>query len=155
MAPSYEFSLRAFFTKVAGVTFEGRQRIVARCSEGERLTLLRDPNNPHDSGAIKVMRLNGEQLGFLSADVSRGGNSSGLAYRMDRGDMYQCRISSLTGGGRKNLGVNIEITEGEFDESVHVNRVRVETASTPSNAVAVLWVLGVIVIVCLLWAASK
>src|ERR1035438_4185557 len=34
-----------FFTKVAGVTFEGRQQIVARCSVGERLVLVRDPNN--------------------------------------------------------------------------------------------------------------
>ena len=45
---------RSFFTKVAGVTFEGRQRIVARCSVGESLMLVRDPNESHDKGAIKV-----------------------------------------------------------------------------------------------------
>jgi hypothetical protein len=106
---------RSFFTKVAGVTFEGRQRIVARCSEGENLVLVRDPGNRHDKGAIKVMRLNGEQLGFLPAHVSRGDDPSGLAFRMDRGDTYRCRISSLTGGGGRSLGVNIEITEGECD----------------------------------------
>jgi hypothetical protein len=50
---------RSFFTTVAGVTFEGRQRIVKRCSVGERLELVRDPNNRFDKGAIKVMRLNG------------------------------------------------------------------------------------------------
>jgi hypothetical protein len=104
---------KSFFTTVAGVTFEGRQRIVARCSVGERLVLVRDPNHPVDKGAIKVMRLNGEQLGFVPAHVSRGGDSSGLASRMDRGEKYQCRIGSLTGGGRKTLGVNIEITEAE------------------------------------------
>jgi hypothetical protein len=113
---------KSFFTTVAGVTFEGRQRIVTRCSVGERLILVRDPNHPVDKGAIKVMRLNGEQLGFVPAHVSRGGNSSGLAYRMDQGDKYQCRIGSLTGGGEKNLGVNIEITEAE----------EFETAETPA-----------------------
>lgn len=104
---------RSFFTTVAGVTFEGRQRIVARCSVGERLILVRDPNNRHDMGAIKVMRLNGEQLGFVPAHVSRGRDSSGLAYRMDRGDKYECRISALTGGGRMSLGVNIEIADAD------------------------------------------
>lgn len=112
-APEQTPTPRSFFTTVAGVTFEGRQRIVARCSVGERLILVREPENPHDNGAIKVMRLNGEQLGFIPAHVSRGGDSSGLAYRMDRGDEYQCRISDLTGGGSKSLGVNIEITDAE------------------------------------------
>jgi hypothetical protein len=112
----------SFFTKIAGVTYEGRQRIVARCSEGETLILLRDPNNHFDEGAIKVMRLNGEQLGFLPAHVSRGGDSSGLAFQMDRGSGYQCRISSLSGGGDRSLGVNIEITEGRFDSVSSIAR---------------------------------
>jgi hypothetical protein len=107
---------RSFFTKVAGVTHEGRQRIIARCSVGERLILVREPDHRYDKGAIRVLRLNGEDLGFIPADVSRGGDSSGLAWRMDRGDRYQCRISDLTGGGDKYLGVNIEITEGTGSE---------------------------------------
>lgn len=106
---------RSFFTKVAGVTFEGRQRVIARCSVGECLVLVRDPENRFDKGAIKVMRLNGEQLGFIPAHVSRNGDSSGLAFRMDRGDTYQCRISDLTGGNGNTLGVNIEIIEDEFE----------------------------------------
>lgn len=117
---------RSFFTKVAGVTYEGRQRVVARCSVGERLVLVRDPENRFDKGAIKVMRLSGEQLGFIRARVSRDGDSSGLAFRMDRGETYQCRISDLTGGNGKTLGVNIEITPGEF-----------EAAETPVNLNAV------------------
>jgi hypothetical protein len=108
---------RSFFTTVAGVTFEGRQRIVARCSVGERLVLVRDPDNRFDNGAIKVMLLNGEQLGFIPEHVSRGGDSSGLASRMDRGEKYECNISDLTGGGGKTLGVNIEITDADEFEA--------------------------------------
>lgn len=111
-------SQRLFFTKIAGVTYEGRQGIVARCSVGERLILIREPNNPFDEGAIKVLRLNGEQLGFIPAHVSRGGDTSGLAYQMDRGEKFQCRIKDLSGGGDKNLGVNIEITEGDASDAV-------------------------------------
>lgn len=108
---------KSFFTKIAGVTFEGRQRIIPRCSEGESLRLVRDPTNPYDRGAIKVMRLNGEQLGFIPSDVSRAGDPSGLAYRMDRGSKYECKIKDKTGGGEKWLGVNIEITETTEKES--------------------------------------
>lgn len=108
----------SFFTTVAGVTFEGRQRVVARCSVGESLRLVRDPTNRYDKGAIKVMRLNGEQLGFIPAHVSRGDDASGLALRMDRGEHYKCRIKDLTGGNGHTLGVNIEVAEGEELNSV-------------------------------------
>jgi hypothetical protein len=138
----------SFFTKIAGVTYEGRQRIVARCSEGETLILVRDPNNHFDKGAIKVMRLNGQQLGFIPADVSRGGNSSGLAFQMDHGTEYQCRISSLTGGGDRSLGVNIEITEGRFD---NVSSVPRNQPIATQSAVPMGWLLfagvGVILLI--------
>jgi len=108
---------KSFFTKVAGVTFEGRQRIIPRCSVGEKLILVRDPNDRFDKGAIKVMRSNGEQLGFVPAHVSRGDHSSGLAFQMDHGGEYQCRITDITGGADgRSFGVNIKITEDqEFD----------------------------------------
>ena len=122
----YEAAPTSFFTTVAGVTFEGRQRVVARCSVGESLRLVCDRTNRYDKGAIKVMRLNGEQLGFIPAHVSRGDDPSGLALRMDRGDEYKCRIKDLTGGGGWNLGVNIEVTEGEEFDSV------LSTAKTPA-----------------------
>ncbi len=120
----------SFFTKVAGVTHNGRQRIVARCSVGEVLTLIRDPNNRFDKGAIKLIRSNGEQLGFIPAHVSRCDDPSGLASRMDRGDAFQCRISSLTGGDGLNLGVNIEITEGQ--EATSIPRSPIEPATLSS-----------------------
>ena len=108
----------SFFTTIAGVTHNGRQRIIARCSVGERLLLVRDPANRYDAGAIKVMRLNGEQVGFIPAHVSSGGDPSGLASQMDRGDEYGCRIKDLTGGGEgTNLGVNIEVMYGDDEPS--------------------------------------
>lgn len=150
---------RSFFTKVAGVTHEGRQQVVAQCSAGERLVLVRDPNNPFDEGAIKIMRSNGQQIGFIPAHVSRSGDSGGLSAQMDRGNRFQCRIKDLTGGwGGRSLGVNIEITEDLDFASPEIAPLRKEAptyrvirnrASHPSwllwcAAVAVLIIIGLI-----------
>ena len=163
----------SFFTTVAGVSHEGRQRIVARCSEGENLILVRDPGNRFDAGAIKVMRLNGEQLGFVPTHVSRGGDSSGLAFQMDQGSEYRCRIKNMTGGvpGKSTRGLNIEITEmvrvadAEGEDYQALVRRRISELTTKSDAVsaggatkaqpALLWIFAIIVIGCVLWAALK
>ncbi len=145
---------RSFFTTVAGVTFEGRQRIVARCSMGERLFLVRDPNNRFDKGAIKVVRANGEQLGFIPEHVSRCGDSSGLASRMDRGEKYECRISDLTGGGEWNLGVNIEITDAE-DSEAHETVVVTSAPDAHRNFSWMLAIGTVLLIVALLVLALR
>lgn len=111
---------RSFYTKVAGVTYERRQETIARCLVGERLMLIREPDNPISFGAIKVMRLSGEHIGYIPEHVAREGDKSGLAYQLDRGDKYQCRIKELTGGGTgQSRGVNIEIVEGDdFDSAL-------------------------------------
>jgi hypothetical protein len=116
--PVYTYKPHSFFTKVAGITFDGRQRIAAQCYEGERLFLIREPNNPKDRGAIKIVRRNGDQLGYVPRDVARYGDPTGLSFRMDRGDDYQCRIKDRTGGtSGMSHGINIEIgTDLGFDE---------------------------------------
>jgi hypothetical protein len=149
-----QYASRPFLTKVAGVTFEGRQRIIARCSDGERLKLVREPDNRYDKGAIKVMRLNGQQLGYIPQDVSRSGGG-GLADQMDRGTEYQCRISNITGGDERNLGVNSEITEGVgFDNVLPEEKTSASLKVEPAHnnlgwflvvAVVVLFVIIVIV----------
>ncbi len=143
----------SFFTKVAGVTFTNsdgvsRQEIVARCSVGESLILLRDPKNPFDTGAVKVTRLNGEQLGYLPQHVTRGGDPSGLAHEMDRGDEYHCRVSSITGGGIGfNLGVNVEVIAGRApDETPSAHRSYPDLM--PRSSHMGLWLLvGSVVVV--------
>jgi hypothetical protein len=135
----------SFFTTIAGVTHNGRQRIVARCSVGERLLLVRDPTNRYDPGAIKVMRLSGEQLGFIPAHVSRGGDPSGLASQMDRGDKYGCRIKDLTGGGEgMNLGVNIEIKYGDdepFPDTLVALPLGQQSRDVPASSSRLGWLV--------------
>ncbi len=89
----------SFFTKIAGVTHrnkdrKSRQRLIAQCRVGEELILEREPDNPVDPGAVRVLRLTGEQLGYIPAQVA----ASGLARDLDRGERPKCRIANLTGG---------------------------------------------------------
>jgi single-stranded-DNA-specific exonuclease len=53
-------------TKVVGMTFERRQSVVALLKVGEEVLLIREPDNPYDKNAIKVVRQNGQQFGFLN-----------------------------------------------------------------------------------------
>ena len=144
---------RHFFTKVAGVSFvntdgSSRQKIIARCHVGERLDLIREPYSRYDpEGAIRVMRRNHEQLGYIPAYVSRGGEPDGLAAQMDLGWPYRCRIADITGGGDFWLGVNIEITDEEWTEGpaqFFESEAQRHEPESPSPVLAFLFIIGVI-----------
>ncbi len=99
-----------FHTKIAGVSFEGRQDVIAGLRVGAALELRRDADNPHDPNAIAV-RYGNLQLGFFNRRMA-----AHIAPRMDAGARYRARIASLTGGSQdpstgsgraKHRGVNI------------------------------------------------
>jgi len=100
----------AFNTKVAGVTFEGRQQIVRRLAAGDVLVLERQPDNPVDPHAVRVLTAGGEQIGYLSARVA-----ARLAPSMDSGTRYSASVSQVTGGPgavpgeERSHGVNIYV----------------------------------------------
>lgn len=107
--------LRSWYTKVAGVTKKNldgtsRQEIIADCREGEALLLVREPNNPKDPNAIKLCRLLGDQIGYISSEIA-----TRMADEMDRGKKFSAKISEITGGvkGKRTRGVNIEISVHE------------------------------------------
>ena len=64
-----------FTTKVVGSTYKNpdglnRQQIIKMCKAGERIKLIREPNNPRDVCAIGVFRESGEQIGYLAKHVA-------------------------------------------------------------------------------------
>lgn len=92
----------AFHTKIAGVSFEGRQDVLAGLREGVELELRREPGNVHDANAIAVFYGN-LQLGFIKRGIA-----AHIAAPIDAGERYRARVASLTGGGaEKHRGVNI------------------------------------------------
>ena len=98
-------------TKVVGVTFEGRQAIVAKLEVGEEILLRREPTNPYDENAILVERLNREQIGYINRFLAA-----------DLADIFDTHcgpvkgyVRYLTGGthGRYSLGAQISFTVPE------------------------------------------
>ena len=98
-------STRSIETKVVGVTFENRQKVVALLTEREQVYLIREPDNAFDSNAVMVVRWDHQQFGYLNRELAKD-----LAPRMDRyGRFIKGTVSRLTGGNYpgSSLGVLI------------------------------------------------
>ncbi len=98
----------SFYTKVAGVTFEGRQEVIPQIRAGQPLRAMREPANPHDPHAVAVTTEEGTRLGYLSARLA-----GRLAPSMDAGARYTVTASQVTGGGDRAYGLNIFIQREE------------------------------------------
>jgi single-stranded-DNA-specific exonuclease len=115
-----------FFTKIVGVSFEGRQDVVAGLNPGDPLALVREPENPHDPNAIAV-RYGTLRLGFLKRDIA-----SKLAPKIDAGDSYSATVGSITGGGERNVGVNIHVRRHRLASPPRLAGARREASSGDS-----------------------
>ncbi len=95
----------SFPTKIMGVSFEGRQDVVAGLVSDLDLQLERQPQNPVDANAIAVY-YGTLQLGFLRKQIAKH-----LAPLIDSGISYRARVEHVTGGkDGKNYGVNIRVS---------------------------------------------
>jgi len=70
---------------------------------GDRLDLVREPDNPHDPNAVRV-DWRGRRLGY----VPRRENSA-LAWAMDRGEPVSARISTLRAHRNPRLRIEFEV----------------------------------------------
>ncbi len=92
-----------FHTKLAGVTFEGRQEVVARLQPGAPLRLERQPDNEYDPNACALYDPFGDQVGFLNRRLA-----AELAPLLDSGVEYDVEVTDITGGTEgESLGVNV------------------------------------------------
>jgi single-stranded-DNA-specific exonuclease len=120
----------SFHTKLAGVTFEGRQEVVARLTPGTPLRLDRQPENEFDTCACAVFEPRGDQVGFLNRRLA-----AVLAPAIDAGAAYDVSVSEVTGGSEgASLGVNVLVARrGEAAGSSVA-----EDAATARSELAVL-----------------
>ena len=86
-----------FTTKVVGSTYKNpdglnRQQIIKMCKAGERIKLIREPNNPRDVCAIGVFRESGEQIGYLAKHVT---TFYELSDHMDRGGQLYAQVCKI------------------------------------------------------------
>jgi hypothetical protein len=95
-------------TKVAGVTFDDRPKVVARLMVGEQLILRREPRNLYDKNAVAVLTMAGAPIGYIPRDVA-----ARLAPVMDaEGGTLLASVAELTGDPAQGLnrGVVIRFT---------------------------------------------
>ncbi len=127
-------------TKVVGVSRpneNGRSRqeiIEEEVSDGDDLTLQREPENTHDENAIAVypgLHFDGDdtddRIGYLNADLA-----SRLAPMIDQGQHIDCRVINITSGeGGKTIGVNVELIVFSVEETEEM--LKKFRAKTPLN----------------------
>lgn len=127
----------SFHTKVAGVTFEGRQDALAQLEVPTGLELIREPDNKYDSAAIAVMAA-GVQIGYLNTRLA-----SKLAPAIDGGARYHAVLEERTGDGLEhNLGANILVCKGEAgqdasDVQTMSDALRMEWSDLDTDALSV------------------
>ena len=93
-------------TRVVGVTFNHRQRIVADLFLDEMILLRREPENIYDANAIRVERLSGEQFGYLDRSLA-----ARLAPFLDElGEPIYGQVTLLMGDPFKGLSMGVMIT---------------------------------------------
>lgn len=104
----------SYTVKVVGVSFEGRQQVVSSLTPRESLRLRREPHNIDDPNAIRVERLNGQQVGYISRGLARQ-----IASALDKvGGMAPATVVQLTGGGPGyNYGVVISFSLSQQQRS--------------------------------------
>lgn len=74
---------------LAGFQYHAGAALWERLKVGDRLQLIREPDNPHDARAVRV-EWQGRQLGYLP----RAENAA-VAAALDRGEPVEGRIAAL------------------------------------------------------------
>lgn len=112
---------RTYYTRVSGVTYPNadgsdRQSLVARCRAGERIRLVREPDNPHDRFAVKVLRWDGKQVGYLPSQGVRTDVPWCVGPGMDAGYRYIVRVAGVSEVEDQVYGMSLQVTfwDGPF-----------------------------------------
>lgn len=74
---------------LAGFQYYAGETLWQAIREGDRLTLVREPDNPHDANAVRV-EWRGQKLGYLPRAENRA-----VAAALDGGERVSARIARL------------------------------------------------------------
>lgn len=94
-----------YHSKIVGVTFEGRQAVIATLKGKEPLRVRREPENEYDKRAVAVDVLKGEEwlpIGYIAKDKNED-----ICNTLDAGKDVFISIGSITGGKDKSYGINV------------------------------------------------
>ncbi|MBI5232577.1 MAG: single-stranded-DNA-specific exonuclease RecJ, partial [Coriobacteriales bacterium] len=110
----------SFYTKLAGVTFEGRQELLEALSPGTPLRIERRPDNPHDVNACALIDPHGHDVGWFNRRLA-----AALAPVLDAGVLYDVAVTEVTGGdGGRPFGVNVLVERRDGTEAAEEDLAR-------------------------------
>lgn len=95
------------FSKIAGITFNNRQVLAAKCYKGMKLYLKREPQNRFDPNAVAIyMGVGIHQLGFIPKETAKS-----VSRILDSGRNLHCYVEQVNVATTGIIGINIKITE--------------------------------------------
>jgi HIRAN domain len=104
----YQRPVTCFYAKVAGVTYDNRQTAIAKLTALEMLDLIPEPDNPHDSYAVKVCRRTGEQIGYLKRERARK-----LVEKLELGHRCSAFVKRVSGGETHYVSITVLVMSPE------------------------------------------
>jgi hypothetical protein len=98
------FRIPLMDTEIVGICFRGDpEEITAGLKEWDLLSLVREPDNPYDRRAVKVLNQDGMHIGYIPRD-----RNETVANLMDAGKHLYCEITGI-GGFRHDPCVRIRV----------------------------------------------
>lgn len=110
------FRLRVVGSAYPNPDGTSRQAAIKDCWPGERVELVREPENPHDHLAVAVYSPRGVQVGYLGRD-----RAAWVAPKMDRGADVRAIVERVRSGGPPDapLGMVVRLNmQGHWPEVV-------------------------------------
>jgi len=107
--------MREIITKIVGVTYDAAQDNIRMfgCKDIGSFALVREPDNPHDKNAIRVM-LGDKKLGYVPRAIAKD-----LAPQMDAGkDFLALFVSRNEHPLHDIVGLTVRITEISRNPSI-------------------------------------
>lgn len=90
--------MKSMYIKVAGVTFEGRQLVLAEMAAGAPVMLKPEPENPFDENAIAIWVADKKaalQIGYVPRDLAA------IIAPFIEGESMYGKVHEMTGGFEK------------------------------------------------------
>jgi len=87
-----------------------RQELIKQLHVGDQVKLIPDPTNPYDRWAVRVLTVDGQQIGWLQSDARD-------AAPLLKGEPVAATVHAIRGGTEDKtfLGVVLELTKGDPD----------------------------------------
>jgi hypothetical protein len=137
----WEDAMGEYFIAVVGESFDNddgtsRQEELRLCEEGDRVSLVRQPDNPRDPNCVAVISANGVQIGNISRD------DAWLAERLDRGQRATAFIARLNKGKKGLVGAVLLVDTTPDRKQKSVTKVPQTTQPPGCFGIVALMLVG-------------